>query len=70
MATKTTTETTKPTVKLIDEDGNVFSIMGRCHKAARRAGWKPERWDAVQSEMMAGDYDHALQVVMAHFDVE
>jgi hypothetical protein len=34
MATKTQTADTKPTVKLIEEDGNVFSIMGRC-----QLGW-------------------------------
>jgi hypothetical protein len=29
---------TKPTVKLVGEDGNVFSILGRVKQALRRAG--------------------------------
>jgi len=69
MPDKTQTATAKPTVKLLDEDGNALLIIGRCRKAATKAGWTPERWRAVQSEMMDGDYDHVLQVVMAHFDV-
>lgn len=61
---------TKPTVKLLDEDGNAFMIIGACQKVARKAGWTQEYWHKVVTEMRSGDYDHLLQVAMKYFDVE
>ena len=63
------TDNDKPSVQLIGEDGNAFSIIGACQKAARNAGWSKERMDVVSDDMMSGDYDHLLQVAMTHFDV-
>ena len=60
----------KPEVKLIGEDGNAFSIMGRCHRAAKDAGWTEDKWKEIQNEMMAGDYDHLLYTAMNHFEVD
>jgi len=60
---------TKPPVTLVGQDGNAFTILGLCHRAAKNAGWTPERWAAVRDEMMAGDYNHLLAVAMEHFDV-
>jgi hypothetical protein len=60
----------RPKVKMLGEDGNVFFIIGRCHKAAMRAGWTEEQWKPVYNDMQSGNYDHALQVMMTHFDVE
>jgi hypothetical protein len=59
-----------PKVTLTGEDGNAFSIMGRCQRAARRAGWTQEQIDVVLNEMQSGDYNHLLQTAMKHFDVE
>jgi hypothetical protein len=59
-----------PRVKLVGEDGNAFNILGRCLKAARRAGWSPEQVRALQQDMTAGNYDHLLQVAAANFEVE
>lgn len=59
----------KPQVNLAGEDGNVFSILGLCRKAARKAGWTDEQWKKVQSEMMSGDYNHVLQTAMKYFQV-
>jgi len=66
----TTTKEIKPTVKLVGEDGNAFSILGRCARAARRAGWDKRRIDAFMAEATRGDYDHLLQTVLEHFDAE
>ena len=41
---------TKPTVKLVGEDGNAFSIMGSVKKALRRAGADQEYIDRYLSE--------------------
>ena len=60
----------KPTVILIGEDGNAFSIMGRVKKALRRAGADQEYIDRYLSEATSGDYDHLLVVSMGYVDVE
>ena len=48
-------------VKLVGEDGNAFSILGRVSAALKRAG----HGDAVKAytdEAMSGDYDNLLRV--------
>ena len=60
----------KPKVKLVGEDGNAFIIIGRCHRAAKKAGWTENKWNNIQDEMMAEDYDHLLCTVMNYFEVE
>lgn len=58
------------TVKLVGEDGNAFSIMGRVTKAMRRAGCTPEQIKEYTNEAMSGDYNHLLQVTMSYVEVE
>ena len=66
-----TNNDSKPTVKLAGEDGNIFYIMGRCIKVAKRAGWSAERIKSFTDKVTASsNYDDALCVVMDHFDVE
>lgn len=60
----------KPTVELLGHDGNAYAILGRCRRAACRAGWADEAWQAFFDEARAGDYDHLLRTVMEHFEVE
>ena len=55
----------KAQVKLVDEDGNAFSILGRTIKALRHAGATKEDIKQFQEEAMEGDYNHLLQTVMA-----
>lgn len=56
-------------VKLVGEDGNVFSIMGRVGKALKRAGY-PESAKAYYDEVMkAKDYDDALGITMTYVEV-
>lgn len=59
----------KPKLKLIGEDGNVFFILGKAVREARRAGWSEEKIEKFQKEATSGDYDHALQTCMKYFDV-
>lgn len=61
--------TSKPHVKLTGTDGNAFSIMGTCFKAAKKSGWTPEQIEKVKLDMTSGDYDHLLQVVQREFRV-
>lgn len=60
--------TERPRVRLVGEDGNAFAILGRCRRAARRAGWSEEQWEAFREEATSGDYDHLLGTVMEHFE--
>ncbi len=64
----------KPKLKLVGEDGNVFSIMGRAYTAWNRTNGRGEEstieWKRIQEDIMGGDYDHALCVVMDNFDCD
>ena len=60
----------KPVVALIGADGNALNIVGLCRRAARKAGWKDEKWKKVQDEMLSGDYENVKQTAMKYFEVE
>jgi hypothetical protein len=55
-----------PILDLTDLDGNAFAIMGAWQRAARAAGWQPDKITAVIKDASSGDYDHLLQVILAH----
>jgi hypothetical protein len=56
-------------VKLVGEDGNAFSIMGRVVQAMRRAGVPNEEIKEYQDKCMSGNYDQLLQTTMATVEV-
>lgn len=58
----------RPVVKLVGEDGNAYSILGRCHAAMRKVGWQREQISLFQKEAMSGDYDNLLRTVMKYCD--
>jgi hypothetical protein len=60
----------KPRLKLVGEDGNAFSILGRARQAARAAGWSDAEWSAFRTQATAGDYDNLLRACLEHFDCE
>jgi hypothetical protein len=60
----------KPVVELLGFDGNAFLIIGKCLKAAKKAGWEQSKIDAVQKEMTGGDYSNLLAVAMKYFEVQ
>ena len=57
----------KPTLKLTGTDGNAFSILGKASRVARE---NKLDWDTIQTEATSGDYDHLLQTMMKHFEVD
>lgn len=59
----------KPTVKLIDTDGNAFVIIGRVKDALFKAGADKEYIFKYQDEAMAGGYDNLLCVTMDYVDI-
>ena len=59
----------KPTVKLIDTDGNAFAIIGRVKDALIKAGADKEYGFKYQDEAMAGNYTNLLCVTMDYVHV-
>lgn len=53
-------------LKLVGEDGNAFSIMGRARQALRRNG-RADLIDAFTKECTSGDYQHLLATCMKYF---
>jgi hypothetical protein len=51
-------------VRLVGEDGNAYSILGRVLQAMRRAGVSKEERDDFAKEATSGDYDNLLQTCM------
>ncbi len=58
------------TVPMAGEDGNAFSILGRCKKAARRADVPKREIDKFVMEAQREDYDHLVATVQKWFNVE
>lgn len=62
--------TEKPTVQLSGEDGNVFSIIGRCSRALKKAGLPEQAEEFCKEAMSAGSYDEVLRLAMKYCDVK
>jgi hypothetical protein len=58
------------TVKLVGTDGNAFSIIAACVKAARKAKLPLDEINAFQDEAMASDYNALLRTCMKWFNIE
>lgn len=56
----------KVNFKLIGKDGNAFMLLGGFRKQARKDGWTIEQIKAVIADATSRDYDHLLQVLIAH----
>lgn len=56
-------------VTLVGTDGNAFALLGKCSKAARRAGLTKEQIKEFTDEATSGDYDHLLCTCMEYFEV-
>ena len=53
-------------LNLVGLDGNAFSLMGAFRQAAEKEDWSPNEIKLVLDECMISDYDHLLQVLIAH----
>lgn len=60
----------KPTVGLSNSNGNAFSIIGKCQRALKRAGYTNKQVEEFTKEASSGDYDHVIQTAMKWCDVE
>lgn len=57
-------------VKLTDEDGNAFYILGKVMKALRESGLDKQEVDLFYKQATSGDYDNLLQTVMKWVTIE
>lgn len=60
----------KPVVKLIGENGNIFSLMSITSKALKKAGQKQEAEKMKGRISNARDYDEALSIIQEYVQVE
>ena len=56
-------------VRLVNEDGNAFAILGRCYQALVRSR-RCDLWDEFHKEATSGDYNHLLTTVCEYFCVD
>jgi len=54
---------------LSGEDGNVFSIIGRCGKALKNAGQIDKAREFSAKAMKSDSYDEVLRLAMEYCDV-
>lgn len=57
-------------VPLVGQDGNAFSILGRCQRAMRAAGLDATTQAEFAREATAGTYSELLKTVMSWFAVD
>lgn len=60
----------KPTIDLGNMDGNAFNMIGVARKALKKAGYSKEELEEFTKDATSGDYDHVLQVIFNHCEVE
>ena len=56
----------KVNLKLVDLDGNAYSIMGAFRRQAKKESWSEQEIDVVLKEAMSSDYDHLLSTICKH----
>lgn len=60
----------KPTAKVIGEDGNVFVTLGICTSALKKVGQHKEAKEMADKVFSCGSYDEALFIMMEYCDFE
>ena len=56
-------------VRLINNDGNAFAILGKVIKTMKQAKINPEIIKEYQMEATEGDYDNLLRVTMDYVEI-
>lgn len=60
---------TKPTVKLIGTDGNVFAIIGNVSTALKREGLREQAAEFQKRAFSSASYDEVLCLVSEYVDI-
>jgi len=51
-------------------EGDVKILISNFAKQAKKEGWKQEEIDKVITECESGDYDHLIDTLLAHSNVD
>jgi hypothetical protein len=60
----------RPKVKLVGENGNIFNLIGLASKALKEAKQEDKAKEMSKKCFRAKDYDEALRIIMEYVDVE
>lgn len=60
----------KPPVRMVGEDGNAFSIIGRVSKALKQAGCPDRAKEWIDRATSCESYNHLLNLVFEYADVD
>ncbi len=60
----------KPSCKLVDENGNIFNLMGIASRTLKEAGLEEQAAEMRERIFKSGSYDKALQIIMEYVDAE
>lgn len=60
----------KPSMNLIGEDGNIFSIMGRASGLLKEAGLGEQATEMIGRVTSCGDYYQALNIISEYVETE
>lgn len=60
----------KTPCKLIGEDGNIFSILGRVSRTLKEDGKEEQAKEVRERVMASSSYGEALQIIMEYVEVE
>lgn len=63
-------EKSKPVVKLIGEDGNVFNLIGVVRRKLVEVGMSKEAEEMVERASKCQSYDEVLRLFMEYVEVE
>jgi len=60
----------KPKVRLVGTDGNIFSLLGLCSRALKKAGRLEEAKAMQERVFKAGSYEQALAIMGEYVEIE
>lgn len=60
----------RPRVKLTEQDGNIFNLVGVAAKALRKAGQHDRAGEMTSKVFGAGSYEEALAIICEYVEAE
>lgn len=63
-------EVSKPKVKLVGANGNIFNLLGIASRSLRAANQKDKATEMSNRVMSSGSYEEALSIIMEYVEVE
>ena len=60
----------KPKVKPIENDGNIFNLLGLCTKALRKIGGHAEAVQLQKMIAMSSTWEEAMMILLEYCEIE